>query len=418
MDNRDGEQFEYESDLLPLRRKVPKRILIIGVFVLVVCIVLGGVLTVRSFSEVSNLSAPTPTLAPGSNLFYVVTSPSWGSISIDGHSVHLSSVNPAVAGSQPLVLSYGSHQILWDAYPFSPQRCTIFVPPQLDAASCLANEKIQVPSQPGLAAFMITFTATTAMLPVSQRAAVLQAAQSLFDTMQATTIVQLGEQYADLQSPNFIATAAQPLRATLHFQLDTNPNSNATCVGDFIGQSATCEIQGQNCHQLCMQEDPQDLPSADSWDVVAVMRPTWDYTTLSGQVVARDQPDASDNSDTEYGILLFISWYGSSWHVSINDKLLDPACATASGRISYNANLTTEESNPTVSVDWSFSVGSNRANGCLAIAAKDGSSAPIAYGLYRFGIFYAVDTAAHHYWPNLPVANSYEHGIARELGAP
>lgn len=316
-----------------------------------------------------------------------------------------------------MALSYGSHQVLWDAYPFSPQRCIIFVPPQLSAAPCLANEKVQVSSQPGLTAFVITFTATTATLPASQRAAVLHAAQLLLDTMQATAIVQPGERYADLQSANFETTATQSLRATLRFQLDTNPNSNATCVGDFIGQSSTCEIHGQNCHQLCMQAEPQDLPSANSWDVLAVMRPIWDYTTLSGQIVARNQPDAPDNSDTEYGIMLFISWSNSSWHVSINDKLLDPACATATGRISNNANLTTEESNPTVSVNWTFSVGSNRANGCLAVAAKDGSTVPIAYGLYRFGIFYAVDVASHRYWPDLPVANSYEQGIAKQLGA-
>lgn len=84
MHNIDNEQ-EHESDFLPPHRRVPRPTLIIGVFALIVLIVLGGVIAVRSFSEGSIVSAPTPTLAPGSNLFYIATSPSWGSISIDRH---------------------------------------------------------------------------------------------------------------------------------------------------------------------------------------------------------------------------------------------------------------------------------------------------------------------------------------------
>ncbi len=417
MNDSQDNQLENDDELPPSRH-LPRFAVIIGTVLLVLLVILGSVVAIRTFGGVG--IAPTPTLTPGSNLFYLATSPSWGNVTIDGQNVHIPAPDDLSNGNQPvppISLSPGSHQVIWHADPFSPQHCTIFVPTQANITSCLANEKVPVPNESSLTAFIITFTATTAMLPANQRTAVLQVAQALLNTMQATTTVQPGERYVDLQAPGFTANATQPLHATLRLQLDTNPNSNATCVGNFIGQSPTCEIQGQNCHQLCMQAEPQLVSSTDSWDVLAVMLPSWEYTTLSGQVVARNQPDVTVNTGTEYAVLLFISWYGSSWHVAINQKLLDPACAAASGSIEQNPNLTTEDSDPSVSVNWTFTVGPNRANGCLATASKDGNPTPIAYGLYRFGIFYAVDAAAHRYWPNLPVVDSYEQGIARQLEA-
>jgi hypothetical protein len=417
----DSQNYLFENDdELPPPRHSPRFAVIMGAIVLVLLVILASVAAIHTFGNVGIAPTPTPTLTAGSNLFYLATSPSWGSLTVDGHPVRIPAPGDMSNGNQPvppISLSPGSHQVIWHADPFSPQHCTIFVPTQANITSCLANEKVPVPNHSALTAFVITFTATPAMLPTNQRTAVLQAAQALLNTMQSTATVQPGEHYVDLQAPGFTANATQPLHATLRLQLDTNPNSNATCVGNFIGQSPTCEIQGQNCHQLCMQAEPQLVSSADSWDVLAVMHPTWEYTTLSGQVVASNQPDAADNTGTEYVVLLFISWHGSSWHVAINQKLLDPACAAASGSIEQNANLTTEESDPSVSVDWKFTVGPNRADGCLATASKVGNAIPIAYGLHRFGIFYAVGTLAHRYWPSLPVVDSYEQGIARQLEA-
>ena len=39
----------------------------------------------------------------------------------------------------------------------------------------------------------------------------------------------------------------------------------------------------------------------------------------------------------------------------------------------------------------------------------------LAYCLLRFGVLLAVNDAAHHFWPNLPVADAYEQSLAQQL---
>lgn len=417
MKGTEDEQLQDDFEQPPHRR-APKPAVIIAIVALVV---LG------SFTAVHLLGggglAPAPTLEPGSNLFYIATSPGWGSISIDGQTLsHL----PVMGVDQPLQLSPGVHQVAWQAVPFPTQHCILVVPPDVTTTRCLANDKVPVPKHQDLTAFVLTFSASTAMLPDAQQAALFQAAQAMLDTLQATETVQPGEQYVDLQASHFVTSATQPLRAALHFQLDTN--SSAACQGEFIGTFNACSNQGQDCHLFCAQQVSSLAFTPQRWDVFAVIRPTWDYTTLSGQVVARNQPDAPDNAGTEYIISLSITWGGSRWHVSThspnNPPLVDPACAAVSGRIPYNANLQSEESNPSIAIYWQFAAGPDHAAGCLAeafqtpeILGAGNTPRPIAYCLYRFGVFVAVDAAAHRYWPGLPVADSYEQSTAKQLEA-
>lgn len=40
---------------------------------------------------------------------------------------------------------------------------------------------------------------------------------------------------------------------------------------------------------------------------------------------------------------------------------------------------------------------------------------PGLYCLHRFGVLLAANALAHRYWPYLPVADSYEQNLARDL---
>lgn len=67
--------------------------------------------------------------------------------------------------------------------------------------------------------------------------------------------------------------------------------------------------------------------------------------------------------------------------------------------------------------------GHNLAQGCLMDAViQPGNNTPIAANapqatiLYRFGVLLAANSLSHLWWPNLPVVNSYEQGIANQLG--
>ncbi len=168
-----------------------------------------------------------------------------------------------------------------------------------------------------------------------------------------------------------------------------------------------------------------------------VVRTTWTYTTLNGQVLAQNQPDAPDSSGTEYLQLLFIHWNGSTWQVSTKAGQdgqsplitplvpVDPPCLLAQFRLqgdpSFSAlNIGAQEQ----MVNWRFvTARTDAAQGCLAIATPPvgnpatptPSPSSAAWCMYRFGVLLAANALAHHYWPYLPLANTYEQKLAQNL---
>ncbi len=108
-------------------------------------------------------------------------------------------------------------------------------------------------------------------LPANQRNALLQAAQTYLDTLQAVDTVQPGEDFVNLAKAAYLDTAQQPLKATLTFQLDTNASATATClsVSPNIMQGVTqgCVGGNQNCHTLC--SIPFNPNNVHSWDGVS-----------------------------------------------------------------------------------------------------------------------------------------------------
>lgn len=433
MNDSDREHVAEDTDNeFPLSRRPVRPAVIIGVIVLVALVVAGGVFAATKFVRGSATATPTPTLVPGSNLLYIQTTPGWGNIYIDGQKLaHLP--NPNV--DQPLQLSPGVHEVTWRADPFT-QQCTIIVPPVVTETNCLANEPVPVPRGPnkGLSAFLITFTAALSDLPTAQQNALIQMAQTALNALQSSATVQPGEKYADLNAPGFVATANSTLRATLRFQLDTDTNSSGMCVGDFLGYGEGCRSNGQDCHLFCaVSEPPGAKAPPDRWDVFGIMRPTWTYTTLNGQVVAQNQPDETDTFGTEYTVALYITRVGSQWHVttSVPGNTTDfltagPSCEAANYTVNDSTfgtySAVSLPGNPNQSVSWTAQYGSNLAAGCLLSAYPQSDSAtpvtnpqPLAHCLYRFGVLLALDAATQHFWPNLPLADTYEQGIAQQI---
>src|SRR5579864_3656747 len=117
---------EEGDDFPPPRRVNPLAIL--GIIALIVIVIGGGIFAVTRIaaSQGNTGIIPTPTLIPGSNLFYVQTTPGWGMILIDGQPI----AHPPTSSDQaPLVLSAGVHQVVWRGDPFAPQQCALIVPP-------------------------------------------------------------------------------------------------------------------------------------------------------------------------------------------------------------------------------------------------------------------------------------------------
>lgn len=415
------------------RRNFSKMALRVGAVILVALLIIGGFLAARTlgFGAFAPSHVSTATPIPGSNLFYIQGSPPWGSASVDGH---LLKQVPNAGTDKPLQLSEGTHVIEWNAPPFLSQRCTVVVPTQAVANVCTGSGADTV--QPGPGAWTITFSESLATLPGAQRTALVRATQSMLDSSGSVETVQPGEHFVDVLAPQMIATATQSLKATVRFQVDTNPGSTQPCTAINLKR---CEAN-LDCHLFCNPLYDVPLSQADikGWDVYGVVKTTWSYTTLSGQVLAQNQPDAPGSSGTEYLQLLFIRWDGSAWHVSTKPgedgqspliaplSPVDPPCLLAQFRTLGDPSFSTLALGGQVQmVNWHFVTGVNPAQGCLALATvpTENRATPTpppstaAWCLYRFGVLLAANALAHRYWPQLPLTDAYEQNLAQHLVA-
>ncbi len=447
----DTEQ-EDELELPPERSK--RRPLFVAGTILLILLIIGGFFAVRTVGKGLTGAVPTtmPTLLPGENLFYITISPSWGKVSLDGHEIS----SLPVIGNTPLTLSVGSHEVVWNDPPFTPQKCFVAVPiqPNAGANACSSNDSstVQKGKDAGLTATIISFTAASSMLPAAQHTALVQSIQATLHALQSTSTVQPGEKFVNLQAPKFIATATQPLQATLKFQLDANPNTNSPCDPTLYNGISDCNLNGVNCANLCDGSDVYYAPDFATkpqlvWDIYGIFRASWDYATMSGQTVATNQPDIAANSGLKFLFPLYVTWSGSHWQVVLlppanADFIYTPTYLNCTPVQSLIDGTNVEPSYfgiPPANVFQSVSINgqvqnlswqgttakSNYANGCLENVGIQQTSqnpstptvpnTPTAYCLYRFGVLLAVNDVAHRYWPFLPVANAYEQNIAQQL---
>ncbi len=420
---------QSEASLLHLRHLPPRRrnlylAATLGLVGLVVVVIIGSSPSARNTLQAGifgQAPTPTPTLAPGLDLFYIEGIPTWSQVYIDNHLLaHL----PAI-GESPIHLPRGHHLITWHAYPFQAQGCTISVPPVFASDTCRINQAVRLHT--GLSAWIISFDVSLATLPDDQRTALIQTTQAALDKLQSTTIIQAGEEYAVnvlaggvLQEAVTPVTAEQPLRATLRFQLDAGPNSQQTCAAQVLLQDC------QSCRQFCPAPIPTPKVASDArqWNVLALIYSTWTYTSLDGHIIARDQSNSADHP-----LELSITWDGTHWHVGIvfNNQVTSQgnlACLTAEEEIGSTGDYSVagEVNGDEVAVDWHFSAGSNLAGGCLAIGTPfdvtiTSNALPSAYLLDRFGVVLSANVAARQYWALTPTADAYEMKLAQQLAA-
>lgn len=227
------------------------------------------------------------------------------------------------------------------------------------------------------------------------------------------------------------SAAKQPLRATLRFQLDTNPFSSETCLGPEPG----CTFLHQNCYTFCST----GAHATGTWVVFAPVLPLWTFTTPSGRALERDIPDNSlydywTGQTADESLLAFsISWDRLGWHVviptSTNSQVSGlpyPACAfvlDAAQPFMSSVNFNGDN----ISLNWQFASGGLPAAGCVGVGCQfqpaaitptpTSTQAVLAYCLHRFGVLLTVNDSAHRLWPNLPLADAYEQRLAQQLAA-
>src|SRR5579884_797672 len=409
----------------------------VGVIILLALVARSSVpLPGGSTGEQQNAVPPLP---PGYNDFFLRPDVPWTQIFIDGQRVELAGVERASS----LTLKPGHHLISWRAAPFLPQSCRISIPYAVSDSCTFAREEITPPgSAVGLQIILLHESLST--LPAAQQIALRNAIQASFDSLPTGQRVQPGERYF---ADNRTLAATQPLQATLRFSLDTD--SDANCALDVEAMFPQgCTLAEQDCAQLCtIPWNAQGIPQEPGWFAFAQTHLSWDYTTLQGQPIASDQP--IDNSSVNFAsmtdqlTLLSITWQHDGWHIRpllgsdlpsptivdsgdlgqpIGENIQladDPAYVAAQNMFvqlsAYSSSLLNASPQQIHYVS-----GANPAAGCvvtlpLIIDNATSTGGQTAIFLERFGVMLAVNAAAHHLQPDLPLADSEEKTLADHL---
>lgn len=433
-DRQTGAGRAAQAPLSP-RARARRVALVASAFLVLLVVILGSLPGVRN--QVvgvvqSFIPTPTPTLAPGTDRFYIAADVPWTTVTLDGHAIAL----PRIGSAAPLRLARGRHTLAWTAAPFQPQRCRIDVP-YTAAFSCpIIGEARQGTAGPAF--LVIGLQESLDTLPASQQQALLQTAQTALSGF--SDIVQPGESY--FVEPGGDTIIRQPIRATLTMQLATDSDAQQACTISLLAPPGyfPCSIEGQVCTTFCSvpwQERQTAVfgPAAQDWLAFGVIHSSWDFATLNGQSIARDQPpDNGRAPDANQPVLLRIGWDGSSWHVQplfgpdqgppvfVSDVQIgdiqvaaDPGCLVAE-------DIFSEERENYARMR--FVSGPNPAVGCLVEATVTSppgtptpSAASIEYYLVRFGDFLAANDLAHRHMPYYTLADAYEQQLARKLAA-
>lgn len=291
---------------------------------------------------------------------------------------------------------------------------------------------------------VIAFFASLNDLPLEQRMAFIQQMQRQFDGSDSSTQVQPGELYAvseqDAQAhPSLCrpfedlalcyARAEQPLIATLNLQADNQTSHDDPC---FL--SELCNINQQDCRVFC--EDPvldYSQATIEGWSVIAILKLSWTYRTLAGQVIAASQPDSAIRGSYDYqSVSVNIERDSQSgWRITpfpaYDSFSGTPICAQATG-VTMSVLGATFDDNANLNVNQFAANPSQMALGCLTVASQptdpfaatptpipSADAIPPASFLLRFGVPLAVNASARKVCPDLPVADAAEERDAQSL---
>jgi len=387
-----------------------------GVMILTMLIMIGSYAPARDLVTLgfaSFIPTSVPPLAPGANLFYVLPTLAWSTISLDGKEIPRL---PVISSDPPLRLARGHHQFIWQAGPFDAITCMLSVP-AAGTDTCLSNDIARAPN--GIYVKVITFSPSLNTLSIVPRAALIQTAQESLDTLESNATVERGEHFFSRQLKSFLGTATQKLHATLRFQLDTDNTFLQPCYLQFVGKPCAKRLI-QDCRLFCSMLIQPSASGEKGWNVFANILSHWEYAAPDGHIIAQDQPQ----SLIEHLVSLHVTWDDAQWHVTILPFTFAPggfACTLARDKISLNASYSFASGDFSKQVNWQFASTPNLATGCLVLATvaqNTGDTAPpVAICLYRFGVLLAVNNVAHLYWPLMPLANTFEQSLALHIAA-
>jgi hypothetical protein len=376
-----------------------------GVIVVAVLVACAFLVTTSApvRSELSRVVGATP-LAPqssaGAETIYFEHGVPWGTLSLDGHTVHQS--NSQLFGS--LQIGKGPHTLVYRDPPFPPLRCHLDVPLQLSDTCPL--EVSPPASAAGSSAFVriVNLGATPDQLPPNSFHELVNAADGALHAMSSSTLVLPGSSYLDARGNAQVAT--RPLLATLRFRINTDP---AVVAPYLPGQRL--------CSQICFLGDSAHTPG--TWNLLALSRVSWSYAIPNGPVVVADAPVGPPSVGSTALVTMGVSWDGT-WHAvahPLEDQFgASPICDIAEATLPL---ITSQQGIESPYTQRQLPA-TTTADGCLIVVQLNtpGSDAGPAYVLYRFGVLLAVNSEARLLYPSLPTAGSYERELVSQMVGP
>lgn len=433
---RDSARTVAITALIGVRLSVPqrlRRLAVAGAAVLLALLLLfagNSALWQQALAFIGIGSAATD---DGANRYYLAVDVLWASVTLDGRSIR----RPIIGTDPPLTLARGRHQIGWQAPPFESRSCGLSIP-HVAADTCLVSGPLDFGPRLGQARLVALHESLASLAPAGRAAAVMTV-QDALDAEPSGDIVRPGEAYLTRAGP---VVATEPLRATLRLQLDTGDDPATRCQLTLTSAALVpCTIAGQDCRQFCALPFGLRIPEAgispeagryDAWLVWGLVRETWDYTTLGGQPIARDQPlDDGPAVTADHVLLLALEWNHGAWfavplvtpgggeYTAGSDAptiAQAPVCAAA---LDLFAAL-----QPVGAYTWlRISSGNSGVAGCVIVAgvgspptaATPGAAfeGDGAYYLERFGLLYALNVAAHRLHGDLPLGGPLQQQAAR-----
>jgi hypothetical protein len=398
---------------LTLRQR-RRQAIITGIIMLTALIIfLVSILPVQTLFK----QLTSPSLMSGPNLFYFPQLPSWGTFTLDGRRL---TSTPTVDSGPPVQLSEGTHTLVWRGEPFVPLQCTLVVPSFSERQTCSVRDAGS--NEYTRDASMISFPIGLSLqqLPQNERTALTRTLQNVLDELQSSSIVQPGERYS-YSLDGQVYTARNQLRAFQSFDLDTDADAPAECMGPRFGSG--CSLDGTDCRLLCSVSWPTKAsdPATQGWHVVAVVDQTWEYSDVGQSFLT--QPNApGDQHQVTFQITRVQHQWRAAFHPQGASPFDDPNCIGVVGQITSSPKyLQLDETQQRIT--WTYSSGPNRASGCLATGTVHSgttldlptSANSTAYLLYRFDQLQAANEPARQLWPMLPLADKHTQDIASQI---
>ncbi len=363
----------------------------IGMILLVLVVTLGGTGAQQSLVTLLRLPGqePTVTPAPGQSMFIVKHTVPWGKLLVDGR-------NPLdLPGQVSFTLSPGQHTLVYTAQPFPTLRCQVSVP----AARSDTCPLTHLDQSDGLTLVgverVLDLSAGLDHLPVRQWTLLVQTTQSAISTWSIPVAIAPGDHY--VAADGSVATASQPLAASLSLTLNQNPNATSFMVNS------------KPCITFCDGPPGQHTPpdALVLWAHVTDIH--WHYTTPDGLTMISTAPFTAGQGaggPSENMVPLTVTWDGS-WQVTLLTGW-DPFCAMAPSTAGPSTGGFSLRQFPSP----------HNIGGCLLqeqLMTNSNAAGKSMYILFRFGVDLAVNDEAHVMLPWLPVASAHEQALAREV---